>query len=188
MAKTTAAVPRKKLTPEETEDLLGETRTLLQLWQQMRSFLLLAFQSEPIAREHEQKFLEFKSETARSQRVVSRKMPDDLQFGSDKITDFLRQAISVAHLRGLPLADKRGLVGTWHVASVMLHRAVGALEYISETKHQMEEQKSGLRGIRAIKSEAAATQKKSIVPVVVGVMVVAAVAAALYFLLFMQQA
>jgi hypothetical protein len=127
-----------------------------------------------------------KSETARSQRVVSRKVPQDLQFGSDKITDFLRQAISVAHLRGLPLADKRGLVGTWHVASVMLHRAVGALEYINETKHVMEEQKSGLRGIRAIKSEAAGVRRKSVAPIVAGVVVVAAVAAALYYFLFMQ--
>ena len=108
----------------------------------------------------------------------------DLQFGSDKITDFLRQAISVSHLRGLPLNDKRGLVGSWHVASVMLHRAVGALEFVTETQQKFVDKKKRLRGIKAIKAEAAAEAKKSIWPMVLGVILLAAVAAALWYFLF----
>jgi hypothetical protein len=178
---------KRKKAPEEREILLQDTRTLLNFWLRIREFLLLAFQNDPITREQEQAFLELKSETARCQRVVSGKMPEDLRFGSDKITDFLRQAIAVAHLRGLPMADKRGLVGNWHVASVMLHRAVGALEFINETQQEITQHRVGLRGIKAIKSEAAATIKKSKVPMIIGTIFVLAVVGALYYFLFMTR-
>jgi len=174
---------KKKKTPEERDLLLKETRALLNHWMRIREYLLLAFQNDPITRDQEQVFLELKSDTARSQRVVSTKIPEDLKFGGDKITDFLRQAISVAHLRGLPMADKRGLVSVWHVASVMLHRAVGALEYVIETHTEVRQTRSGLRGIKAIKSEAAGRRKKSNLPkVAAGLVVVAAALVGLYFL------
>lgn len=186
MAKAGKSLPeKKKAKPEERELLLQETRTLLNRWSRIREFLLMAFQNDPIAREQEQAFLELKSETARSQRVVARKVPEDLKFGADKITDFLRQAISVGHLRGLPIADKRTLVGQWHLASVMLHRAVGALEYMNESQQQIVRHKrGGQRGIRAIKSDAAMVVKKSKLPVLIGIVVVIAVAVGLYFFLF----
>lgn len=175
---------KKKKGDEERELLLQETRNLLKHWTHIRDYLLMAFKNDEINRDQEQSFLETKSETARSQRVVSRKIPEDLQFGADKITDFLRQAISVSHLRGLPVPDKRGLVGSWHYASVMLHRAVGALEYVNEMQQDFVSAKKKMRGIRAIKSEAAATAKKSIVPAIIGVIVIAAVAGALWYFLF----
>lgn len=185
MAQATKAPPeRKKKAPEERELLLQEARTLLGLWLRIREYILMAFQNDQIAREQEQAFLELKSETARGQRVVAGKMPEDLKFGSDKITDLLRQAISVAHLRGLPMADKRVLVGAWHYASVMLHRAVGALEYINETQQVLRREKVGPRGIRTIKSEAAARMKKSKWPMIMGAVLVLAVVAAMYYFLF----
>jgi len=189
MAQEGKALPKgkKKSGSGEREVLLQDARSLLSFWLRTREYLLMAFQSDPITREQEQAFLELKSETARSQRVVGGKMPEDLKFGSDKITDLLRQAISVAHLRGLPMADKRGLVSTWHVASVMLHRAVGALEFINETQQEVKRHRVGPRGIRAIKSEAAATIQKSKGPMIIGVIVIFAVAAALYYFLFMAR-
>ncbi|KPK71719.1 MAG: hypothetical protein AMJ84_05750 [Acidithiobacillales bacterium SM23_46] len=187
MAKAGKKLPQKKekkQRPEDRELLLQEARTLLNHWTRIREYLLMAFQSDPIAREQEQSFLELKSQTARSQRVVAGKMPEDLQFGSDKITDLLRQSISISHLRGLPKADKTNLVGAWHLASVMLHRAVGALEYLKESQEVVRRKQSGLRGIRAIKSEAAMVTKKSKLPVIIGVALVLAVAAGLYYFLF----
>jgi len=186
MATEGKALPsaKKKKGPEEREILLQDSRTLLSFWLRTRDYLLMAFQSEPITREQEQAFLELKSETARCQRVVGGKMPEDLKFGSDKITDFLRQAISVAHLRGLPMADKRALVGFWHFASVMLHRAVGALEFMNETQMEVAQHKAGPRGVRAIKSEAAARFQKSKWPMIIGVVFVLAIAAGLYYFLF----
>ncbi len=174
---------KKKQTPEDRELLLKETRALLNQWQRIREFLLLAFQNDPITREQEQTFLELKSDAAKSQRVVAGKIQEDLKFGSDKITDFLRQAISIAHLRSLPMADKRGLVAMWHVASVMLHRAVGALEFINEAHLEIKQQKGGARGIKAIKSEAADVRKKSKLPVILGVVAVVVVVAIVYFIL-----
>jgi len=189
MATAAKSLPqdKKKKTPEERELLLKETRALLNQWMRIREYLLLAFQNDPITREQEQAFLELKSETARSQRVVSSKIPEDLKFGSDKITDFLRQAISVAHLRGLPMADKRGLVSVWHVASVMLHRAVGALEYVIETQTEVRQSRSHLRGIKAIMSEAAGVRRKSNLPkIVLGAVVVVGALVGLYFLFQMM--
>jgi len=186
MAKAGKTLPgkKKKQTREEREELLKEARELLKHWMRFRDYLLMGFQDTPITPEQEQAFLELKSRTARSQRVVAQKMPENLKFGEDKITDLLRQAISIAHIRGLPVADKRGLIGAWHVASVMLHRAVGALEYINETREEMREKKHRIGGVRAIKSEAAAVKKKSKVPMVIGALVVIAAAVGLYFLLF----
>lgn len=184
MAKAKAPPKQKKLTPEERAALTEACRALLGCWLKIRDFLFLAFQNTEIAREQEQSFLELKSETARSQRVVSGKIPEDLQFGSDKITDLLRQAISIAHLRGLPLSDKRGLVNSWHLASVMLHRAVGALEYIAETQKELASQKGRLRGIKAIKSEAAARGKRSKLPAIIGTLFVLAVVGAVAYYLF----
>jgi len=186
MAKATKALPtaKKKPTPAEIQALLQDTRTLLTHWTRIRDFISLALGSEPITREHEQGFLELKSETARDQRVVAQKIPEDLRFGADKITDFLRQAISAAHLRGLPAADKRGLVSAWHVASVMLHRAVGALEYIGATQHIVKHKKAAAHGIWAIKQQAAGGRKRSKAPLIIGaVIIIAAAAAAAYFLL-----
>jgi hypothetical protein len=175
---------KKKTTPEERQELLEETRTLLKQWTRIREFLLMAFASGEVTRDDEQAFLELKSATARSQRVVSRKIPEDLAFGADKITDFLRQAISVSHLKGLPLADKRGLVGEWHVASVMLHRAVGALEYLAETQQEFVSRKEQARGIKAIKTEAAGLSRKNIWPMLLGTLLVAGVAGGLIYVLF----
>jgi len=174
---------KKKETPEDRELLLQEARALLNHWQQIREYLLLAFQNDPITREQEQKFLELKSETARCQRVVSGKIQEDLKFGSDKIADFLRQAISIAHLRSLPMADKRGLVSVWHVGSVMLHRAAGALEFINETHMVVKHEKHSARGIKAIKSEAAGYTEKSKLPIVLGVVAVIAVVAIVIFII-----
>jgi hypothetical protein len=185
MAKKGKALPdkRKKQVPEERHQLLEDTRTLLKHWTRVRDFLLMAFQNEPIPREQEQAFLQLKSETARSQRVVSSKIPEELAFGSDKITDFLRQAISISHLRSLPLADKRGLVGAWHVASVMLHRAAGALEYINETQLEIKDKKKTLRGIHTIRSEASARNKRNPLPVILGIVLNVAVAVGLFLIL-----
>ena len=177
----------KKLTPEDRKALTEEARALLGSWLKIRDFLFLAFQNSEIPREHEQTFLELKSETAHCQRVVSGKIPEELQFGADKITDLLRQAISISHLRGLPLADKRNLVGSWHVASIMLHRAVGALEYTAETQRDVASHKGKLRGIRAIKSEAALVGRRSKLPAIIGtIFVLAVVGTVAYFLFFAQ--
>ncbi len=177
---------KKKQTPEDRELLLKEAKQLLSCWLRIREFLLMAFQNDPITPEQEKTFLELKSETARSQRVVAQKIQEDLKFGSDKITDFLRQAISIAHLRSLPMNDKRLLVSVWHVGSVMLHRAVGALEFIAETNIEIKRSKGGPRGIKAIKSEAAGIAKKSKLPMIAGIIVIVAViGGVVYFLMNM---
>lgn len=185
MATATKSLPqaKKKASAEDREILFKAAKDLLTHWMRIRDFLLLSFQNDPITREQEQTFLELKSETARTQRVVGSKIPENLKFGADRITELLRQAISVAHLRGLPVADKMGLVGSWHFASVMLHRAVGALEYLAEGHAEVAGKKGGIRGIKAIKAEAAGGTKRSKTPLIIAAVVVVAgaIAAAVYF-------
>ncbi len=102
------------------------------LWVRTKAYFAKANTEEPITREDEQQFLELKSEITKYQRTVAPKMPADVGFGADKMTDLLRQSISISHLRGLPRPDRVVMFGTWHHVFIQMCRAVGALKFISE--------------------------------------------------------
>lgn len=102
------------------------------LWLRTRQFFAKANTEEPITREDEQQFLEMKSEITKYQRTVTPKMPAKVGFGGERMTELLRQSISISHLRGLPKSDRTALLSTWHLVFILLTRAVGALKFIAE--------------------------------------------------------
>lgn len=114
------------------ETALKESQQLLNLWLQTKGFLAKAFTDTPVGAEEEKAFLETKSSVSQHTRLVSQKLPAEVKIGGEKMQELLRQAISIAHLRGLPKADKMTLIANWHAAFINLARAVGCLQFINE--------------------------------------------------------
>ena len=127
------------------------------LWLRTRQFFAKANAEEPITREDEQQFLEMKSEITKYQRTVTPKMPANVSFGGDRMTELLRQSISISHLRGLPKPDRMALLSTWHTVFILLTRAVGALKFIAEgyTPSQSGSKGAGGSNISDLKKAAA---------------------------------
>jgi hypothetical protein len=143
----------KPPTPEETA--LAEAENLLGLWLRTRQFFAKANTEDPITREEEQQFLEMKSEVTKVQRTVAPKIPADAGFGSEKMIELLRQSISIGHLRGLPRADRMGIMAQWHSVFIYMCRAVGALKFIAEGWQPRAKQKDGGANISDLKKAAA---------------------------------
>jgi hypothetical protein len=118
--------------PTAHEVALSEAQSLMQLWLKAKGYLARANTDDPISREHEQDFLETKSELSKCQRLLGPKLPKEVSYGADKMQEILRQSISIGHLRGLPKQDKATLMGTWHLVFINLSRAVGALQFLAE--------------------------------------------------------
>jgi hypothetical protein len=113
--------------------ILGDLRKLDNLWIAFHNFLMLSFTSEGIAQEREHEFLDIKSQTSKYLRVLAQRIDSrQFKYEPDKMTTLLRQAISVVHLRGLPMADRKNLVVLWHEVSIHLNRVMGAFAFISE--------------------------------------------------------
>lgn len=114
------------------EAALQEAQQLLNYWLQVKGYLAKAFTDTPVAPAEEQAFLQTKSQVSQYTRLVSQKLPPDVKIGGERMQELLRQAISVAHMRSLPKADKQVMIMNWHGAFVNLARAVGCLQFIVE--------------------------------------------------------
>lgn len=109
------------------------SQSALEQWLGFKRFFLKSFTQEPIETEDETAFLEVKSQIARSLRSLSERINErEFYFGGDKAGTLMRQAVSVAHLRSLPAADRRTLYKDWHTIFVHLSRTVGAFKFLSE--------------------------------------------------------
>ncbi|MFH0794252.1 MAG: hypothetical protein V2A74_09510 [bacterium] len=120
------------LKPKEALEIYQAAGQLLDLWVAFQVFFLKAFTAEAITKDDEQRFLEVKSNVAKTQRTITQKVPEVLYYGGDKMQDILKQSISVTHLRNLPGTDKKSIYTLWHVVFVHLARTVGALRSVSE--------------------------------------------------------
>jgi len=98
---------------KDAANTLQDIKSLHALWMRMRIFLDMSFTDEPLSADTEQNFLQVKSQLSKYLRVMAEKV-DKTQFRYDpeKITNLLRQAISVTHLRGLPIPDRKTLYYT----------------------------------------------------------------------------
>ncbi len=170
---------------KDAETIVADLKKLHHRWINFRNFLQRAFTNEPISPELEQKFLEVKSHTTKNLRVLADRI-DRSQFHYDpeKITNLLRQAISITHLRGLPLADKKNLVVLWHEAFIHLSQTLGAFLFISEgyVPRKRERKDTSVAGLKRAASEQGGKKKKGGKPVV-AVVLVLIIIGAIYFLL-----
>ena len=151
------STPVKK---KDAEDILSDLHRLNELWDMVKQYLLMAFTTEPLTAEIEQHFLESKSNTSKFLRLVSEKI-DSHQFRYDpeKITHLLRQAISVTHLRSLPMADRKNLFDTWHEVHVRLTQVLGAFQLISQGYHPTKKEKKST-SVASLKKGASGRKKK----------------------------
>jgi len=113
--------------------ILEDIRKLNNLWNGFHNFLMMSFTSESITQEREHEFLDIKSQTSKYLRVLAQRIDArQFKYEPEKMTTLLRQAISVVHLRGIPLADRKNLVVLWHEVSIRLNQVMGAFGFISE--------------------------------------------------------
>ncbi|MBN1901044.1 hypothetical protein JW926_06935 [Candidatus Sumerlaeota bacterium] len=146
---------------KEALDMLEDIRKLHELWISFDQFLLKSFTTDPISQEMEQQFLDIKSKTSKYLRVLAQKIDSkQFKYEPDKMTNLLRQAISIIHLRGLPMADRKNLIILWHEAYIHLTQVMGAFEFISEG-YQPKKKESRDTSIAALKKGAADAQKRN---------------------------
>jgi hypothetical protein len=119
---------------EEIQTALDDFQKLLRLWLEFRTYFQKSFTNEPISHEDEQRFLEIKSAVAKYHRTLAQRFKDDdfVYYGGDQLSELLRQSISVMHIRGLPIPDRRTLYQSWHYVYIYLARMVGALRFVAE--------------------------------------------------------
>jgi hypothetical protein len=118
---------------KDTIIILEDLKKLSDLWIGFHNFLMMSFTSESITQEKEHEFLEIKSQTSKYLRVLAQRIDSrQFKYEPDKTTTLLRQAISVVHLRGLPMADRKNLVVLWHEVSIHASQVLGAFGFISE--------------------------------------------------------
>ncbi|MCX7001017.1 MAG: hypothetical protein NT106_12105 [Candidatus Sumerlaeota bacterium] len=146
--------------PEKAKDILTDLKKLYDLWNTIKGYLLMAFTNEPISPDVEGNFLDVKSHTSKYLRVVAEKI-DSHQFRYDpeKISLLLRQAISVTHLRSLPIADRKTLFELWHEVYVHLSQVLGAFLFIMEGYQPLKKEKK-ITSIASLKKGASGARKK----------------------------
>ncbi len=174
----------KKQVVTENQQL---SKSILDHWIVFKRHFLKAFTQDPISPEEEQEFLEVKSQISKISRVLNERLKD-LGFDGEKISNILRQCISVGQLRAMPVPDRRNLYKEWHAIFISLNRVLGATEFVGlgwvpvviETKTET--------SIASIKSRLAAGEKgkrKGKIGILIGVVVLVVAAVAVAF--FMNQ-
>lgn len=140
----------------KADDELVESRKLLDYWIKLKSFILLAFGDKELTVDHEQQFLALMTGLQKQERAVLQFAPRDIDFGSGKMGDMLRNAISLDHLRDQPESDKEKLYGDWHSIYILMTRAVGAMAFVAEGyKHvSVVQSETGLSDIKKGRSGA----------------------------------
>ena len=82
------------------------------------------------------------SNLQKQQRTTLQVVPKDINFGSGRLIEILKNAVSVEHLRELPTTDKKKLYAEWHHIYILMARAAGAMSFIAEGhKHEIREQR-----------------------------------------------
>src|SRR5438874_1553470 len=115
------------LTPPDVQELHEQIKKLLELWMRTKLVFLKAFGDEQISKEQEGAYLQLKSEIARINRSIKDKLPKGLFFDDDKMTEILKNAMSMEHLHNQPPAERQNYYQTWHRIFIRLTRALGAL-------------------------------------------------------------
>lgn len=167
--------------------ILEDIKKLNSLWLSFKTFLMRSFTNDSITQELELEFLDIKSTTSKYLRVLAQKIDArQFKYEPDKMTTLLRQAISIVHLRGLPIADRKNLVILWHEVYIHLIKVLGAFNLISEG-YQPKKREVKDTSVAALKKGAADAQKKvekegmgkTVVMIVLAIMI----AGAVFFLL-----
>lgn len=158
--------------PNEVEESLQLSRQMLQMWMQLKRFFIKANSNEPLTKDDERQFLEIKSETAKLQRTLSEKLKDQIKYGAEQIQNLLRQTISVAHMRNLPVTDRRNLFKDWHIVYIQLTRLVGGLEFAQQSGHIPRGAKKGggeqtISGLKAGTRAVKAKKERSFPPILI---------------------
>ncbi len=161
------------------------SKSVLDQWIVFKRHFLKAFTQDPISPEEEQEFLEVKSQISKISRVLNERLKD-LGFDGEKISNILRQCISVGQLRAMPVPDRRNLYKEWHAIYINLNRVLGATEFVGQGWVPAVIDAKTDTSIASIKSRLAKGEKgkrKGKVGIIVAVVVlVAAAAAVAYFL------
>lgn len=120
---------------EAIQENLALVQNTLERWISFKKFLLFSYTDQEIGSEEEANFLEIKSNVARNVRTLGERFKaaaSGMDYGEKTIRDLLNKCVSVTHLRGLPLNDRRHIYKEWHTAFIRLSRSVGALKFLSE--------------------------------------------------------
>jgi len=167
---------------KQAQDIVDDLKEINKQWIAIKKYLMKAFTKEPVTTEIEQQFLDTKSKTSKYLRVLAQKIdPHQFKYEPDKITGLLRQAISIVHLRGLPLADRKNLVVLWHEVFIRITQVLGAFEFIATGYQPMKKERKDT-SIAALKKGASSGGKeekegsgKTIIIVVLVILIVGAV-------------
>jgi hypothetical protein len=120
------------LTPPEVEELHVSVENLLRIWMKIKLAMQKAFGKDGLAKEHETAFTQLKSELLRVNRTLAERLPKDLSFEAEQMVEMMKNATTMQHLRGLPVAEKRKQFGDWHRIYVLMQRTFGALDVMKE--------------------------------------------------------
>ncbi|HOE96646.1 MAG TPA: hypothetical protein PLS90_01760 [Candidatus Sumerlaeota bacterium] len=116
------------LNPQDVDEMHETTKKLLELWMRTKLVFLKAFSGEPITQEHENAYLQLKSEISRLYRVISDKLTPGLMFDGDKMLEMLKNAVTMEHLQRQSPAERSNLISAWHRIYIRMTRTLGALE------------------------------------------------------------
>lgn len=116
------------LIPKDVDELYDASKKLLEMWMRTKLVFLKAFGDEEMTREHENTYLQLKSEVSRLFRAISEKLPPGLKFDGDKMMEMLKNAMTMDHLHQLPASERQVIYRMWHQIYIKLTRTVGALE------------------------------------------------------------
>jgi hypothetical protein len=153
-----------------TAENVSLVQSVLEKWVTLKSYLMKGFEEGEIPIDDESHFLEIKSDVTRSIRALSERLGETkLDYGDKIVRD-----VSVNHVQGLPIADKRQLLKDWHRAFIMMSRTSGALAFLAEGYTPKAPKKTGAK-----KSADGGGAKKF----AIGAVVVAALGAGVWYYL-----
>ncbi|MCE5230782.1 hypothetical protein LLG95_14490 [bacterium] len=116
------------LTVDDVEHLHESIKKLLEAWMRIKLIFQKAFGEGPITPEHENAYLQLKSEVSRLYRMVSDRLPRGLAFEGDKMMEMLKNAMTMEHLSNQGAAERQNYYAGWHRIYLKITRALGALE------------------------------------------------------------
>lgn len=120
------------LTPKVVPELQVQGKALLENWMRLRLAFQRAFSKGPIARDHENAFLQLKSELARLNRIFQEQLPQTISYGSEDVADMMKNTTTLQQLHSLPPHERVNIFTQWHKIYVKINRMLGALDMINE--------------------------------------------------------
>lgn len=113
----------------DAQERLKELQAMHKVWLQIRNLLMKANAHLPISNEDEKNFLGFTSEASKIQRILHNKIGERVNFGSERIVELLRKAVSLNQIRQLPEIDKKDIISNWHYIYILLTRTLGEYQF-----------------------------------------------------------